>query len=102
MPVELRKVKDQNAVSFFQVCFVKKPNEPVGDIFSEGEYRCIALAAFLAELVTSRLHSGIIFDDPMSSLDHIHRKSVAARLVEESQHRQVIVFTHNITFLYEL
>jgi len=102
MPVELRKVKDQNAVSFFQVCFVEKPNESVGDIFSEGEYRCIALAAFLAELVTSRLHSGIIFDDPMSSLDHIHRKAVAARLVEESQHRQVIVFTHDLTFLYEL
>lgn len=102
MPVELRKVKDQNAVSFFQVCFVEKPNEPVGDVFSEGEYRCIALAAFLAELVTSRLHSGIIFDDPMSSLDHIHRKAVAARLVEESRHRQVIVFTHDLTFLYEL
>ena len=102
MPIELRKIKDQNAVAFFQVCFVEKPTEPVGDIFSEGEYRCIALAAFLAELVTSRLHSGIIFDDPMSSLDHIHRKAVAARLVEESQHRQVIVFTHDLTFLYEL
>ncbi|WP_221897217.1 AAA family ATPase [Bathymodiolus japonicus methanotrophic gill symbiont] len=102
LPVELRKVKDRNAVSFFQVCFAEKPNEPVGDVFSEGEYRCIALATFLAELVTSSLHSGIIFDDPMSSLDHINRKYVAARLVEESQHRQVIVFTHDLTFLYEL
>ncbi|GFO77190.1 hypothetical protein BPLS_P5477 [Bathymodiolus platifrons methanotrophic gill symbiont] len=102
LPVELRKVKDRNAVSFFQVCFAEKPNEPVGDVFSEGEYRCIALATFLAELVTSSLHSGIIFDDPMSSLDHINRKAVAARLVEESQHRQVIVFTHDLTFLYEL
>lgn len=102
MPVELRKVKDQNAVSFFQVCFVGNPKEPVGEIFSEGEYRCIALAAFLAELVTSRSYSGIIFDDPMSSLDHIHRKEVAARLVDESQYRQVIVFTHDLTFLYEL
>jgi hypothetical protein len=51
MPVEPKKMKDQNAVSYFQVCLVEKPNEPVGEIFSEGEHRCVALAAFLAELV---------------------------------------------------
>jgi hypothetical protein len=102
MPVELRKIKDANAVSYFQVCLVEKPNEPVGDIFSEGEHRCVALAAFLAELVTSKEYSGIVFDDPMSSLDHIHRKAVAARLIEEAEHRQVIVFTHDLTFLFEL
>lgn len=102
MPVELRKIKDASAVSYFQVCLVEKPNEPVGDIFSEGEHRCVALAAFLAELVTSKQYSGIVFDDPMSSLDHIHRKAVAARLIEEAEHRQVIVFTHDLTFLFEL
>ena len=102
MPVELRKKKDSNAVSYFQVCLVEKPDEPVGEIFSEGEHRCVALAAFLAELVTSKQYSSIVFDDPMSSLDHIHRKAVAARLVEEAEHRQVIVFTHDLTFLFEL
>jgi len=102
MPVELRKVKDSNAISYFQVSLVEKPNEPIGEILSEGEHRCIALAAFLAELVTSKRYSGIVFDDPMSSLDHIHRKAVAARLIEEAAHRQVIVFTHDLTFLYEL
>ena len=102
MPVELRKIKDANAVSYFQVCLVEKPDEPVGEIFSEGEHRCVALAAFLAELVTSKQYSAIVFDDPMSSLDHIHRKAVAARLVEEAEHRQVIVFTHDLTFLFEL
>lgn len=102
MPVELRKIKDSDAVSYFQVCLVEKPDEPVGEIFSEGEHRCVALAAFLAELVTSKQYSGIVFDDPMSSLDHIHRKAVAARLVEEARHRQVIVFTHDLTFLFEL
>lgn len=101
-PVELRKIKDRSAVSYFQVVFVERPDEPVADIFSEGEHRCVALAAFLAELVTSSDYSGIVFDDPMSSLDHIHRKSVAARLVEEAAHRQVIIFTHDLTFLYEL
>ena len=102
MPVELKKVKDQNAISYFQVRLVERPTEPVGEIFSEGEHRCVALAAFLAELVTSKQYSGIVFDDPMSSLDHIHRKAVTARLVEEAEHRQVIVFTHDLTFLYEL
>ena len=102
MPVELRKVKDANAVSYFQVCLVERPNEPVGEIFSEGEHRCVALAAFLAELFISKQYSGIVFDDPMSSLDHIHRKAVAARLIEEAKHRQVIVFTHDLTFLFEL
>jgi energy-coupling factor transporter ATP-binding protein EcfA2 len=102
MPVELRKIKDQNAISYFQVCLVEKPNAAVGEIFSEGEHRGVALAAFLAELVTSHRYSGIVFDDPMSSLDHVHRKAVAGRLVEEAQHRQVIVFTHDLAFLYEL
>jgi energy-coupling factor transporter ATP-binding protein EcfA2 len=102
MPVELRKEKDQNAVSYFQVGLVEKPDQSVGDIFSEGEHRCVALAAFLAELVTSKRHSGIVFDDPMSSLDHIHRRAIAARLVEEAVHRQVIVFTHDLAFLFEL
>jgi energy-coupling factor transporter ATP-binding protein EcfA2 len=102
MPVELRKTKDQSAVSYFQVCLVERPDQPVGDIFSEGEHRCVALAAFLAELVTSKRYSGIVFDDPMSSLDHVHRRAVAARLVEEAAHRQVIVFTHDLAFLFEL
>jgi energy-coupling factor transporter ATP-binding protein EcfA2 len=102
MPVELRKEKDRQAVSYFRVALVENPNAKVGEIFSEGEHRCVALAAFLAELVTAQRYSGIVFDDPMSSLDHIHRGAVASRLVEEAEHRQVIVFTHDLVFLYEL
>ena len=102
MPVELRKIRDRNAVSYFRVCLVEMPESDVGEVFSEGEHRCVALAAFLAELVTAKQYSGIVFDDPMSSLDHLHRQSVAKRLVEEAEHRQVVVFTHDLTFLYEL
>lgn len=40
-----------------------------------------------------------MFDDPVSSLDHLHREKVAARLAEEGQRRQVIVFTHDMAFL---
>ncbi|ABA03534.1 hypothetical protein Nwi_0267 [Nitrobacter winogradskyi Nb-255] len=102
MPVELRKEKDRQAVSYFRVALVERPDAKVGEIFSEGEHRCVALAAFLAELVTAQRYSGIVFDDPMSSLDHIHRGAVASRLVEEAEHRQVVVFTHDLVFLYEL
>lgn len=102
MPVELRKEKDRQAVSYFRVALVERPDAKVGEILSEGEHRCVALAAFLAELVTAQRYSGIVFDDPMSSLDHIHRSAVAVRLVEEAQHRQVVVFTHDLVFLYEL
>lgn len=102
MPVEIRKERDRNVESFFKIALVDKPTEPVGDILSEGEHRCVALAAFLAELVTSNEYSGIVFDDPMSSLDHLYRECVAKRLVEEAKHRQVVIFTHNLTFLFEV
>lgn len=72
------------------------------DILSEGEHRCIALATFLSELSLSDHKSAIIFDDPVSSLDHKWRNKIAKRIIEESQIRQVIVFTHDITFLLML
>ncbi len=102
MPVELKKQSDRNAQSYFKVVLLGKPDESIGEILSEGEHRCVALAAFLAELVTSNDYSGIVFDDPMSSLDHIYRGKVAKRLAEEAEHRQVIIFTHDISFLFEI
>ncbi len=69
------------------------------DILSEGEHRCISLATFLAELSISDHKSSIIFDDPVCSLDHKWRNKIAKRIVEEGLDRQVIVFTHDITFL---
>ncbi|RVS46203.1 ATPase, partial [Citrobacter freundii] len=41
----------------------------------------------------------IIFDDPINSLDHKWRRKFADRVVKESLARQVIVFTHDISFL---
>ncbi len=68
-------------------------------ILSEGEQRAISIASFLAEIRLSKGRGGIVFDDPVSSLDHRRRWEVAARLATESQNRQVIVFTHDIYFL---
>ena len=70
-----------------------------GDILSEGEQRAIAIGSFLAEVSLSDGKGGIVFDDPVSSLDHRRRERVAKRLAAEAALRQVIVFTHDIYFL---
>jgi hypothetical protein len=69
------------------------------EILSEGEQRAIALGSFLAELKVAGGESGVIFDDPVSSLDHKRRECVARRLVQEAARRQVIVLTHDLYFL---
>ncbi|AYQ81405.1 AAA family ATPase [Pseudomonas aeruginosa] len=71
-------------------------------VLSEAEQRMCALAYFFAELQQSGSSSGIVFDDPVSSLDHNHRTAVARRIVQESTLRQVIVFTHDAVFFGEL
>ena len=86
----------------FKVALTRKPTASVGQVLSEGEHRCVALAAFMAELATTENKSGIVFDDPVSSLDHMHREAVAKRLIAEAASRQVIVFTHDLAFLFEL
>lgn len=68
-------------------------------ILSEGEQRAIAIASFLAEVKLGRGRGGVVFDDPVSSLDHKRRWEVADRLASEAKSRQVIVFTHDIYFL---
>ena len=70
-----------------------------GDILSEGEQRAVAIGSFLAEVGLSGSKGGIVFDDPVSSLDHRRRERVAKRLAVEAAQRQVIVFTHDIYFL---
>ncbi|MFG0329751.1 MAG: AAA family ATPase [Phycisphaerales bacterium] len=80
----------------------RAPGVSVPKVVSEGEARCLSIASFFAELSTADDRSAILFDDPVSSLDHNWRSSVAERLVQESETRQVIVFTHDIVFLLSL
>lgn len=102
LAVELRQQNSVQGIPRFKVALTRKPSAAVGQVLSEGEHRCVALAAFMAELATTENKSGIVFDDPVSSLDHMHREAVAKRLVAEAAHRQVIVFTHDLAFLFEL
>lgn len=102
LAVELRQQNSVQGIPRFKVALTRKPTAAVGQVLSEGEHRCVALAAFMAELATTENKSGIVFDDPVSSLDHMHREAVAKRLVAEAASRQVIVFTHDLAFLFEL
>lgn len=73
------------------------------DILSDGEFRALAIASFLTEIGTIPSHSGIIIDDPVSSLDHDRTHLVAERLVKEAKNgAQLIVFTHDLVFYHEL
>jgi hypothetical protein len=82
---------------------LKLPKAPSPrEILSEGEQRSIALGSFLAEARLADSTSPVVFDDPVSSLDHRRRDAVARRLVSEAKARQVIVFTHCLYFLYLL
>jgi energy-coupling factor transporter ATP-binding protein EcfA2 len=69
------------------------------DVLSEGEQRAIAIGSFLAEVNLGGGTGGVVFDDPVSSLDHKRRERVAKRLVEEALKRQMIIFTHDVYFV---
>jgi energy-coupling factor transporter ATP-binding protein EcfA2 len=99
--VTLTKKSGQRGVLYYSLQLVgcQLPNIRAAEIFSEGEFSAVALAAFLAEISLPPSKSGIIFDDPVCSLDHLLRENVAKLLVELARERQVIVFTHDLFFL---
>lgn len=67
-------------------------------VLSEGEQTAAALADFLTEIELNSACAGVVFDDPVTSMDHVRKESIAQRLVDEATRRQVIVFTHDILF----
>ena len=71
-------------------------------VLSEGEQKVLALADFLAEARLSGISAPVIFDDPVSSLDHRRINEVAERIANLAQSAQVIVFTHDLAFTMTL
>lgn len=80
--------------------FLKGKNPSV--ILSEGEQKVIALADFIAEATITPINKGIIFDDPVNSLDEERKSVIAERLVSISDNKQVIIFTHDLVFVSSL
>ena len=102
LDVVLEPVHGEKGETKFGLRLVAAGNSKVMDVASEGEQRCIALAAFMSELSQASHQSALVFDDPVSSLDHWHRERIAERLVAEASNRQVIAFTHDVVFLNDL
>lgn len=100
--VEMVRSAGQFGSPYYEVRLLASPSAKVAGILSEGEQTCVAIAAFLAELATATHKSAVVFEDPVTSLDHRWRLKVAKRLVEESKVRQVIVFTHDIVFANDI
>ena len=71
-------------------------------ILSEGEQKVIALADFIAETNITTINKGVIFDDPVNSLDEERKSLIAERLVSISENKQVIIFTHDLVFVSSL
>jgi energy-coupling factor transporter ATP-binding protein EcfA2 len=104
LAVEVVKIGTSKATTYTALALRNAVHDQavVRSVFSEGEQRAISLAWFFAELAISAVKSAIVFDDPVSSLDHDWRRKVAKRLVKEAAQRQVVVFTHDAVFLHML
>lgn len=79
-----------------------KVNTDASAVLSEGEFRVVSIAAFLADVAADDRNVPFVFDDPISSLDQGYEEKVAERLVNLARSRQVIVFTHRLSLLATL
>lgn len=86
----------------FQKCSLNGISDSINSILSEGEQKIIALSNFLAECTIDNRLNTIIFDDPVTSLDMDYKDLIATKIVQMSQNRQIIVFTHDLSFLRSL
>ena len=68
--VELKEVGGTEGVLYHKLVLTCAPGVELPKVVSEGEQRCLSIAAFFAELSTADDPSSIVFDDPVSSLDY--------------------------------
>ena len=102
LPLKVEEHTDYGA-SYIGVGLEAKRKIQNKEVLSEGEFTALALACFFTEIDSIPGQGAIILDDPVSSLDHLRTRRVAKRLVDEAvKGRQVIVFTHDLVFYYEL
>jgi len=99
-PMVVDIIQQNSKVKTFRKLQVAKQTASL--ILSEGEQRAISLADFITEVRLNQRNRGVVFDDPVTSLDHERRAIIAKRLVDLSETKQVIIFTHDISFLSKL
>lgn len=99
MKVELVKSKVSKGRVLHKLQLRGASHNSLVDVLSEGENRIVSIAAFLADVTGKGNQAPFIFDDPISSLDQNYEEAVVQRLIELSQDKQVIVFTHRLSLL---
>ena len=98
--VELKKTRTEVGRVYHRISLRgAKQEKRTSDILSEGEFRIVSLAAFLADTEGHDSKTTFVFDDPISSLDHVFEEATAQRLVNLCKSRQVIVFTHRLSLV---
>jgi energy-coupling factor transporter ATP-binding protein EcfA2 len=104
LKIGLEKKQGEKGATYYSIklqgCSI--PKAEIKEVISEGEFRAVALSAFLSEISMSPTKSGIVFDDPVCSLDHEIRENLAKQIVKLAKDRQVIVFTHDLFFYVTL
>lgn len=100
LSVRIEKTETQKGQVFHQIK-MKDAKQPAraAEILSEGEFRIVSIAAFLADVEGKGGDTPFVFDDPISSLDQPFEEATAERLVNLSKARQVIVFTHRLSMM---
>jgi energy-coupling factor transporter ATP-binding protein EcfA2 len=99
LKVELVKTRTPKGKALHRIKLKETSHNNLADVLSEGENRIVSIAAFLADVTGKSSQAPFIFDDPISSLDQSYEESVVQRLIELSQDKQVIVFTHRLSLL---
>ncbi len=99
LKVELIKTRTPKGKALHKIKLKDTSHNALTDILSEGENRIVSIAAFLADVTGKSNQAPFIFDDPISSLDQSYEEAVVQRLIDLSQDKQVIVFTHRLSLL---
>ncbi len=97
--VELIKSKVSKGRVLHKIQLCKVLGSSLAEVLSEGENKIVSIAAFLADVTGKSKKSPFIFDDPISSLDQNFEEAVVQRLIELSQDKQVLIFTHRLSLL---
>ncbi|MDH6374326.1 energy-coupling factor transporter ATP-binding protein EcfA2 [Paenibacillus sp. PastF-3] len=98
--VDLTKTRAERGHIYHQIRLKNCPtNVRTSEVLSEGEFRIVSLAGFLADVEGGSGNTPFVFDDPISSLDQLFEEATVVRIAKLSMSRQVIVFTHRLSFL---
>jgi ABC-type uncharacterized transport system ATPase subunit len=96
------KTRTKSGTPMMGLKFKTVDGAPLIAVLSQGEQRRLSLAMFLAEMEVLPGGTPVVFDDPVSSIDQEGRRHIARTLAELAANRQVIVFTHEMSFVHEL